>query len=437
MKSVFFIPTNRSIKDSVSSYIKEILYANDVLQVNIPLIVVETNEFSSIENNEIIKSLKNQYPKLNILHLSVDVQKKYFKSLFKGMDDDFYKIFTYTGTDYATAMNKLGLFACSMGANAYHRRDSDTCLLFDRRSEAREVYPIEYELKYLGKPIMEIVNDLDIKNLKQDINNKRRILVVGGNYLGEWNLDVKDFAKVSYDYVYKIYELLGFKSEHIIDICDDIFKLEQPVPQNDVISLVTSVDDGCNPDCGNVSVYRLFEFLPNLPGKNTLAADYFAFDTSTALGYPSVHHTRPVFHEYHDERFEYDKKLKYWYGMLKFADYFSLYGSIYNDKLIDNFCDYDDCFVSQQMCESLSEKIALFASNDTKREEHIIRIIDEVLLKFDENYSKIGQELRKVTAKCIAECNEEYLLHANLLNNWNKIIEQAKKMNLMDFIVDD
>ena len=40
MKSVFFIPTNRSIKDSVSSYIKEILYANDVLQVNIPLIVV-------------------------------------------------------------------------------------------------------------------------------------------------------------------------------------------------------------------------------------------------------------------------------------------------------------------------------------------------------------------------------------------------------------
>lgn len=436
MKSVFFIPTNRSIKDSASSYIKEILYANDVLQVNIPLIVVETNEFSSIENNEIIKSLKNQYPKLNILHLSVDVQKKYFKSLFKGMDDDFYKIFTYTGTDYATAMNKLGLFACSMGANAYHRRDSDTCLLFDRRSEAREVYPIEYELKYLGKPIMEIVNDLDIKNLKQDINNKRRILVVGGNYLGEWNLDVKDFAKVSYDYVYKIYELLGFKSEHIIDICDDIFKLERPVPQNDVISLVTSVDDGCNPDCGNVSVYRLFEFLPNLPGKNTLAADYFAFDTSTALGYPSVHHTRPVFHEYHDERFEYDKKLKYWYGMLKFADYFSLYGSIYNDKLIDNFCNYDDCFVSQQMCESLSEKIASFASNDTKREEHIIRIIDEVLLKFDENYSKIGQELRKVTAKCIAECNEEYFLHVKLLKNWSKIIVQAKNISLMDFIVD-
>ena len=88
------------------------------------------------------------------------------------------------------------------------------------------------------------------------------------------------------------------------------------------------------------------------------------------------------------------------------------------------------------MCESLSEKIASFASNDTKREEHIIRIIDEVLLKFDENYSKIGQELRKVTAKCIAECNEEYFLHVKLLKNWSKIIVQAKNISLMDFIVD-
>ena len=60
------------------------------------------------------------------------------------------------------------------------------------------IFPIEFELKYLGKSISELSNEFG--SVLSEINMERKISVVGSNYQGEWNLDIKDFASKSMEF---------------------------------------------------------------------------------------------------------------------------------------------------------------------------------------------------------------------------------------------
>ena len=140
MKSVLFLPTNRLIEKCVKSYIQEVNYAKQNLQRNIPLVIVETNSEPFTEKNKkIIMELQNQYEELEIIHLTVEEQKTYFENLFEDMAPEIKEIFEETETNYGTAMNKLALFTCSLGCDAFHRQDSDTRLCFGEFKEAEEI----------------------------------------------------------------------------------------------------------------------------------------------------------------------------------------------------------------------------------------------------------------------------------------------------------
>jgi hypothetical protein len=435
MKSAYFVPTNRKIERCVNSYIKEIVYAKENYSLDIPFIVVETNNDDFVkENHKVLENLKKQYPDIEIIHMTTDIQKKYFDKLFEGIESgvEIAKIFLNTEANYGTTMNKISLLTCSLGAESFHRRDSDTCLIFDEMSDVRKVYPIEYELKYLGKKIKELMGKGI--TIPDEVNIDKEITVVGGNYFGEWNLDVKDFARKSFEIIYKLYELLGFEKDSIKEICDEAFRFDVKFEDRDKLTLVTSVNDGLNPDCGNVAVYKLFEYLPNVPGKNTLAADYFMFDTATALGLPSLHHTRAVFHEYHSERFEFERKNRYWYGVAKFADYFNNYGTIYNENIMDEFSS-EEKLISEPIMNMLKESISEFENlSKNERIDRIKQIASQVLIPFDKSYGKIGENLFENAEGYINESNDDYNKHIMLLENWNSIISKAKTIDIRKFI---
>lgn len=435
MKYAYFIPTNRKIERCIKSYIKEIIYAKEEYSLDIPLVVIETNNEEFVkDNHRVIEELKTKYPDLEIFHITTDIQEKYFDELFKNINngEEIKKMFLDTKSNYGTTMNKVSLVTCSLGAEVFHRRDSDTCLINDELPNVRNVYPIEYELKYIGRKIKDL--DSDKINVPEGVDLEKEITVVGGNYFGEWNLDVKDFARKSFDIIYKLYELLGFEKDSIKEICDEAFRFDAEFEDKDRLTLVTSVNDGLNPDCGNVAVYKLHEYMPNVPGMNTLAADYFIFDTATALGLPSLHHTRAVFHEYHSERFELDKKNKYWYGVSKFADYFNNYGTIYNDSIKDDFCN-DEVLISEQIKDMLKEKIKSFEGLDKDlRVDRIRQIASQVLITFNDLYKKIGDELLKNAELYIEEADEDYRKHILLFNEWADIIKKAKEIDIRKFI---
>ncbi|GGH60779.1 hypothetical protein GCM10008014_35650 [Paenibacillus silvae] len=429
MKSVYFIPSNRNIERCLTSYMKEIDFAQKKYGIHIPIVVPETNDKQFVaQNARTINLLQEKYPKIEILHLTTKLQEAYFDILLAGEDPEFKKVFLAQHTDYGNCMNKLFLMTCSLGADALHRRDSDTRLIFDEL-KAEELYPIELELNYLGKRISDCSN-ITINTADKSILN-REIWVVGGNYYGEWNLDVRDFARVSFDPIYRLYELLGFPKESVVDICNTAFQLDQQFTQGEKQTLVTSVNDGLNPDCGNVAVYKLHEKLPNLPGRNTAAADYFAFDTATALGIPSIHHTREVFHEYKKDEFQLANKMKYWEGVSKFADYFNAYMSIYDSDLNKTFGDDRKEVITNDIVQAIQSYVSEFSKLGVhERVERIDRIANEVLIPFDEKYSQVGDYIIEHSEQLVREANQEYEFHVKLIENWDRLIQRAKEIDL-------
>jgi len=435
MNSVYFLPTNRSIEKCLKSYIKEIAFAKKAYKLDIPIVVVETtNEAFVRHNSSTILKLKEQYPEINIIHMTVELQNVYFETLFENRFPELKELFLSREKNYGTAMNKLFLFTSSFNTDMFHRRDSDTCLISDEIKGAKDIYPIELELKYLKKSVSYIKEELGLA-IPDPSLRERKIWVIGGNYFGEWNLDLKDFAKKSYEPIYRLYELLGFSKMSVKDICTKAYQFDKPLKVDDKINLTTSANCEYYPDCGNIAVYKLHEFIPALPGRNTISADYFPFDTAALIGIPILNHSRDVFHEYHSERFNIENKINYWKGILKFADYFNLYSEIFNGSLsnisaIDNQNKISDSFI-QNLGSCISYQNL---ASEKERKDRLKQIINDVLIGFNDNYTIIGKNLLDNLDDYIAEANEEYRLHGELICEWDFLINRAKSIYIPDLI---
>lgn len=85
MKSVYFIPSNRNIEKCLTSYMKEIDFAQKKYGIHIPIVVPETNDKQFVaQNARTINLLQEKYPKIEILHLTTKLQEAYFDILLAG-----------------------------------------------------------------------------------------------------------------------------------------------------------------------------------------------------------------------------------------------------------------------------------------------------------------------------------------------------------------
>jgi hypothetical protein len=430
--SVFFIPTNRDCSRAATSYMAELEFARDRFARTIPFVVSETDQGPSVPANaETLAALARRYPDQPVHHLTVDLQRTYFEHLFSDQPAVIKDIFASPGRNYGTAMNKLYLMTASFGADAMHRRDSDTRLLGDEIPDAAGKYPIELELAYLGRPVSKV--DLPRPASAADDAADMPICVVGGNYYGEWNLDVKDFAARSYDIVYRLYELLGFDPAEVVDLVHEVFPAEQAYDRRDMCTLVLVANEGANPDCGNVAVTGLHERLPNPPSPNSLATDYFSFDSALAMGIPSLYHTRAVFHEYHSGRFDPAQKELYWEGVARFADYFNAYGPMFEPGGIGRAGTATPQIVSDELLTTLSQAVGALPGSDLKsRVARIRAIADEVLIPFDSRYACVGQHLLANAERYVRESDDGYAKHQLLLDRWPSLIERARNIDLAE-----
>lgn len=429
--TAYFVPTNRECGPAISSYCQELRFARRELGRAIPMIVSETNEEAHVQSNAaVIRSTAAAHPELEILHLTLARQRRYFEELLADEPSEFSELFVGGRHDYGSAMNKLFLMTCSLGAEGLHRRDSDTTLLSEELPQDKGRFPIEVELSNLGRPASQVTAQQ--RGQHADENGDPRICVVGGNYYGEWNLDVKDLAARSYDLVESLFVHLGFDPASVSELCAEIFPREQTYLADDVLTLVRKVNDGPNADCGNFAMTGLHEVLPNVPGRNMLAADYFTFDIGTSLGIPSLHHTRSVFHQYTSTRFQYPSKLRYWEGVARFADYFNLYGPMFEHHAIG--AAEPDSLVPPSARQALLDAVAaLPEAPRAPRLERIEAIAQEVLIPMGDGYAQIGEHLGAHMEGYLNECDEDYRLHALLIERWPVLIQRAKSLDLRAF----
>jgi hypothetical protein len=428
--SVLHIPTNRETGPAIASYVKEVRWAREELGRDVPLVLVETDDGEEVaQNARALDREQTRDPDLTLYHMTVDRQETYFAALLDGEPERVREVFSSRAKNYATAMNKLFLMTPSFGADMFHRRDSDTMLLSDHLTGTAPRYPIEAELRYLGERVGSVASTGDAER------DDRRIWVVGGNYFGEWNIDVKDFARRSFGIVHRLYELLGFDRSVVEEICAEAFQFEPVHRETDELHLVTSVNDGLNPDCANFGMYRLHEYLPAVPGDNMLAADYFQFDIATTLGIPALNHGRPVFHQYEPERFDPVRKLSYWEGMARFADYFNFYYGIFTGGLRTELSSGEDGLpagLAGEIIETSRRQRATLSKDD--RAARIKRIAEEILIPFDENYAAIGRQLIERADLYVAQCDAAYETHELLLDRWPHLIERARGISLPELL---
>lgn len=427
--SVFFIPTNRDCSVAATSYLTELEFARQRFGRSIPLVVSETDQGPYVPTNaRTLAKLAEKHPEQQIHHLTVDLQRAYFDRLFTDEPAVVKDLFLSQQRNYGTAMNKLYLMTVSFGAEALHRRDSDTRLLHEEVPEAAGRYPIELELSCLGRPVGEL--DVPLPAGAEDVKDAA-VCVVGGNYHGEWNLDVKDFARRSYEIVYRLYEVLGFDPDHVVELVHEVFPTEQVYDGRDVRTLLLVANEGANPDCGNVAITRIHELLPNVPSRNNPAADYFSFDSALALGIPSLHHTRAVFHEYHSGRFDPDQKQLYWEGVARFADYFNVYGPLFEPGSVGQAGSSDGQLLPAHLRDRLSQAIgALCGADHESRAARIRAMAEEVLIPFDARYARVGRHLVRNAERYVREADEDYAKHQLLVERWPAIIERAREIDL-------
>ncbi|TQE36242.1 hypothetical protein Sipo8835_10185 [Streptomyces ipomoeae] len=427
MQSVLHIPTNRDTSIAIASYVKEVRYAREEFGKDIPLVLIETDNGDQVAHNaRALEQAKAQDPDLTLYHMTIERQGAYFAALLEGEPERVRNVFSSRAKNYATAMNKLFLMTPSFGADMFHRRDSDTTLLSDHLDGIAPRYPIEPELRYLGARVGSVASTGDAER------DDRRIWVVGGNYFGEWNIDVKDFARRDFGIVHRLYELLGFERSVVEEICAEAFQFDPVYEEVDELNFVTSVNDGLNPDCANFGMYRLHEYLPAVPGDNMLAADYFQFDIATALGIPALNHGRPVFHQYEPERFDPTRKLSYWEGMARFADYFNFYYGIFTGDLSTKLSHDDGDGLPAELSAEIVEtsRRQRLTLDKKERAARIKRIAEEILIPFDENYAAIGRQLVERADLYVTQCDAAYETHELLLERWPRIIERAKQISL-------
>ncbi|MFC6092392.1 DUF6271 family protein [Saccharothrix lopnurensis] len=425
--SVFFIPTNRDCSRAAAGYAEELAFARERFGRSIPLVVFETDDGPHARANaDALADLARAHPDLPVHHLTADRQRTWFERLLRDEPAVLGQVFRSPRRDYGTAMNKLFLMTVSFGADALHRRDSDTRPLGQEVPEAAGKHPIEVELSYLGRRVGEVDLPLPADPAVADAP----ICVVGGNYFGEWNLDVKDLAHRSYDLVHRLYEILGFAPDDVAALVAEVFPAEQVHDARDARTLLLAPNQGANPDCGNVAVTRLHELLPTVPGRNSLAADYFAFDVAMALGVPALHHTRAVFHEYHPGRFDPAQKQLYWEGVARFADYFTAYGPLFEPGAPGRAGPPAD-LVPASLRAALGRAVgALPGADPAPRAARIRALADEVLTPVDERYARVGRHLAANAERYVREADEDYATHRLLLDRWPHLVERARELDL-------
>jgi len=426
MKTVYFIPTHRNCGAAIRSYSKELLWAHTEGH-SIPLVVVETNRGPHVSANAMaLRDISIACPELTVVHLTLDRQEACLREIFSGRLSHWLPLFTSGDHDYGTAMNKLFIFTYAMGAQGFHRRDSDTVLAEDQIEAATGRYPLKAELEYLGAPLSCLTGVSDARHSLLGGS----ITVVGGNYVGEWNLDVHELMRAGdYPLVESLYCALGFPEQDVPGMVRTAFPKEVIFDHDVRTTLVTSVNDGLNPDCGNVAVSELGRWLPVLPGHNILAADYFAFDTATSLGMPSVHHTNAVFHQYGAERRDPAQIQTYWEGVARFADYFDCYSPLYqgylHSELGVDVGTLPMCLASRR---NLSSMIRDFAQSRMKERIDRIRKIElDILGQCSEEYHAIGQHIADHAEDLVKECSRAFALHADLFDDWPEVIRNAER----------
>lgn len=439
---VFVLPTNRDISIGAESAILEIRAARKRFKRDIPLIIVDNSKDDTLARNLSFEEEENKKGNVKILHFDIQKQEDIIRQISIESHIDFEELRSLllpVGIDYGKIANMIYIIATMLDADTLIRRDSD-CFVEDLPEDE---YPIIKELEYLGQSIDE-VEDLANKSLAKTFLNKE-MLIVGGDYYGEWNLDLKEFAQIDKEFVKTLVALNDVDYKYTDDYVSVKYssnldkKPERPLlysPFNTELSdIFTKADTYRYPECGNISMKRIFQWFPDFIGQSGIGFDYNTQHMCTVLKIPMLYHTNKIRHAYHKGRKDGDSLKRYWKGMIKQYDISTLTvmceGELKKHKeLYESSIEEQIDKIAFQLVPDTFEK-CFHSMNKNQRLKKMDILIDDVLLASKiEAYKAIAEYLHNERENILKELDEDYRQSIRVQRLWKDIISAAKKLSI-------
>lgn len=431
-KHMFAIPTHRKCKKAILSIVEEMRQCNETWDI---FLVVLDNSPNTIfeENDKIIEKIRKTI-NFVIYHISMDEMVHMVEKLANCMKINssyMMELLIPREIDYGKIYNLLYICAISFSADIIHRRDSD-CSLGDIMLGD---YPIDMEMKYINKPINHVINKLEIHK-KEEYGDDEKICIVGGDYAGNWNLDLHELKQNDPEVVKKILRLSNIPEEDI-EIEDSINYTENEYKKPSgkaVLDNTFEFEYNVMPECGNISICEIFKYLPNFIGEYGIGYDYFTYFIAYLYRVPIVFHKNKIYHIHDEERYDLIKIEKYWIGMYKNIMLDTIYTELIKMGTIEHLCKKSKGLEAlrksseNELGNLLREAIQ---NIDVQKEKKIIDTICNDILLYSplDKYKSVGKIIRKRKREIIENTRRDFEHSIQLIEIWKDIVLNVKKIN--------
>lgn len=411
-KHLYCVPTHRLIsREIMKGFFEEVQFANNKYEVNCPLVIFEDSEEEI--HKELLCKLGESYKNIDVYYITRNVVRSIYDEiasyLGESEKDIFGKLYPNTKVNYGNVLNRMFIFSFIFGAQSISRRDSD--VIVRREVDGKELFPIEYELKYLGNKF-----------------NDKTVYVCGGGYNGKYGLDIESFVKGNdYTCLKKIFTLMSIPEEFHDEI------IEVDVLQNGGVFQDNIILDADNfPHCGNIGYYKMHEYFPCSPQDLVIGSDSFITELTALSKLNLALHSRAVYHKHTAERKEYSNSKRYWLGFLMYIDNQTFYRCFYNRHIVDHDFNNDNFKdlskeLSGEMNGLLGEMKKNFVDHRRKKCSECIALLKQ---SSDENIVCIAEEFEAegIIEEVIKTTNESVKQHAELIVCWEKVVDISKML---------
>ena len=193
---LFVIPTHRHCLKAIDSIIREMQIFKEKNKGELSLAILDNGDTTvSMSNRNYLNTIKAKHG-FEIYYIDTGHMEKLSNCIAReiGIDEkEMGELLIPRKIDYGKIFNLIYLVSMVLNADNLHRRDSDC--YFDENCQEEE-YSINEENKYLGKAINRVIEDGELEVIDEvNFRDNEKIVIVGSNYVGNWNIDLHELAK--------------------------------------------------------------------------------------------------------------------------------------------------------------------------------------------------------------------------------------------------
>lgn len=296
MRSLIYVPTNRSSPASIRAYAAE-AEALDVSGTRAGFALVESNRAPHVaEHAELFRQLRRRST-VPLVHADLSLQERLLDALLDGSTPAagdrrrIRSLLLPEGVDYSAGPSKAALLACALGVERLHRRDSDTT---PQEHGGAPLHPSRLEDRFMGRTVSQVRDEVDgAEGLDDDLP----IIGVGTDYQGAGALDRGELARLSPSLLVD-HERLENPGATEDELAARVKRKFLSRDQSPYAGDQVEVDSRGRSEMGAFAVTRLFRLLPEMPLGDTLGTDYFVKSLAYRLGLPVLYHSRRVSHSH-------------------------------------------------------------------------------------------------------------------------------------------